>query len=46
MISIILDRMFEMFKEARVNLVATHIPREKNTKEYEKDKELYRKMSC
>ena len=29
-----LDRMFEMFKEARVNLVAVHVPKERDTEEY------------
>lgn len=33
-----LDRMFEMFKEARINLVAVHVPRERNTEEYDRVK--------
>lgn len=33
-----LDRMFEMFEEARINLVAVHVPRERNSKEYNRIK--------
>ena len=29
-----LDRMFEMFKEASINLVAVHVPTDRNTEEY------------
>ncbi|MEJ2637762.1 MAG: hypothetical protein P8184_21070 [Calditrichia bacterium] len=29
-----LDRMFEMFKEAHINLVATHVPVDENSEEY------------
>ncbi|MFO7447667.1 MAG: hypothetical protein R6W90_14975, partial [Ignavibacteriaceae bacterium] len=35
-----LDRMFEMFKEARINLVAVNVPREKNSEAYFKVKEF------
>ncbi|MCD6117468.1 hypothetical protein J7K93_10670 [bacterium] len=31
-----LDRMFEMFREAHINLVAVGIPRDKNSKDYER----------
>ncbi|MFZ1289898.1 MAG: hypothetical protein WAR79_07400 [Melioribacteraceae bacterium] len=33
-----LDRMFEMFKEAKINLVAVHVPNKRNTEEYYKVK--------
>lgn len=33
-----LDRMFEMFKEARINLVATHIPMDTRSTEYKQVK--------
>lgn len=33
-----LDRMFEMFKESRINLVAVHVPTERNTEEYNRVK--------
>ena len=29
-----LDRMFEMFKEAHINLVATHVPKDTSSEEY------------
>lgn len=29
-----LDRMFEMFKEAHINLVATHVPKDASSEEY------------
>ncbi len=35
-----LDRMFEMFKEARINLVATHIPMDTSSEEYRRVKAL------
>lgn len=35
-----LDRMFEMFAEAKVNLVAVNIPRDKNSAEYQKIREF------
>ena len=33
-----LDRMFEMFKEARINLVATHVPLDTSSEEYRRVK--------
>lgn len=33
-----LDRMFEMFKEAHINLVATHVPMDTSSQEYERVK--------
>lgn len=33
-----LDRMFEMFKEARINLVATHVPMDTSSEEYRRVK--------
>jgi hypothetical protein len=33
-----LDRMFEMFKEARINLVATHVPIDASSEEYRRVK--------
>ena len=35
-----LDRMFEMFKEAHINLVATHIPMDTSSEEYRRVKAL------
>ena len=35
-----LDRMFEMFKEAHVNLVATHVPSDTSSEEYRRVKAL------
>jgi hypothetical protein len=33
-----LDRMFEMFKEAHINLVATHVPMDTSSEEYQRVK--------
>jgi len=35
-----LDRMFEMYKEAHINLITTHIPPDKNSKEYARVKKF------
>lgn len=39
-----LDRLFEMFKEARINLVAVHVPIERNNEEYFKVKSLIERL--
>jgi len=35
-----LDRMFEMYKEAHINLVATHVPADKKSEEYARVKKF------
>ncbi len=35
-----LDRMFEMFEEARINLVAVRVPRDKNSADYKQIKDF------